>query len=145
MASPPEWLTDLAKALSEHLVPAVLPAPLGAHVQQAVDADEQASDVWEISLFYGKTEIVGGPEDGRRTETAFWLDVIGAQRVLTRVDRAYWQTAILSPSDDLGPHVAVEGDYLGHPVRVRVLSAAPQQFPPARTADTNRGMFIDLW
>ena len=169
MPAPPDWLYELAKALTEHLVPAVLPAPLGAHIQQARFESETADDdltpepdampqggpavmhesscdeVWEISIFYGKTEIVGGPDDGRRTETTFWLDVAGAQKVLTRVDRLYWQTATLSPNDDLGSHFAIEGDYLGHPVRVRILAVAPRQFPPARTADTIRGMFIDLW
>lgn len=145
MASPPEWITPLANALSAHLVPAALPAPLGAHVQLGAPHEESNEEVWEVSVFYGKTEIVGGPDDGRRTDTAFWLDLEGAFRVLNRVDRFYWQTVSLGPNDDLGSHVAIEGDYLGHPVRLRMLAAAPKQFPSARSADTIKGTFLDLW
>lgn len=139
--SPPEWITALASAITEHLVAASIPAPMGAHVQKA-DGD---ADAWEVSLFYGKTEIVGGPKDGKQTDTPFWLDLAGLGRVFDRVDGLTWQAAPLGPDDELGPHVAIEGEYLGNRVTVRILATAPQQFPPARSADTLRGTFVDLW
>lgn len=141
--SPPEWVSALAAAIAEHLVAASIPAPMGAHVQK--ESNESAPDVWEVSLFYGKTEILGGPKDGKRTDTPFWLDLSGLSKVFDRVDGLAWQAAALGPEDDLGPHVAIEGEYLGHRVRVRILAAAPTQFPPARSADTLRGTFVDLW
>lgn len=139
--SPPDWITALASAISEHLVAASIPAPMGAHVRKSEDAD----DAWEVSLFYGKTEIVGGPKDGKQTDTPFWLDLAGLGRVFDRVDGLTWQAAPLGPNDELGPHVAIAGEYLGNRVTVRILAAAPNQFPPARSADTLRGTFVDLW
>ncbi|HEX6984524.1 MAG TPA: hypothetical protein VF170_04070 [Planctomycetaceae bacterium] len=144
MDVPPDWLTALAGALAEHFVAAAVPSPMGAHVQRATDADAPAG-VWEVSLFYGKTEVVGGSQDGRRVDTPFWLDLSGLREVFTRVDGFYWQAAPLGADDDLGPHVAIEGDYLGNAVRVRILAAAPPQFPSARSADTLKGTFFDLW
>ena len=141
--SPPEWTSALAGAIAEHLVAASIPAPIGAHVQKAVD--ETGPEVWEVSLFYGKTEIVGGPRDGKQTDTPFWLDLTGLGRVFDYVEGLTWQAAALGPEDDLGPHVAIEGEFEGHRVRVRILAAAPDRFPPARSADTLRGTFVDLW
>jgi hypothetical protein len=143
MMSPPEWVSTLAAAIAEYLVAASIPAPMGAHVQKA--SDEAGGDVWEVSLFYGKTEIVGGPRDGKKTDTPFWLDLAGLSATFDRVDGLSWQAAPLGPNDDLGPHVAIEGEYLGNRVRVRILAAAPSQFPPARSADTLHGTFVDLW
>jgi hypothetical protein len=141
---PPEWLRELAGALAEHLVAAALPAPLGAHVQHTTDA-EAPQGVWELSIFYGKTDVVGGPQDGLQTDTPFWLDLAGVLKAFNRLDAIFWQSASLGPNDDLGPHVAIEGEYRGQAVRVRVLAAAPPQFPAARSADTIRGTFLDLW
>lgn len=140
----PDWITALAAALAEHFVAAAVPSPMGAHVQRSTDADAP-DGVWEVSLFYGKTEIVGGPQDGQRTDTPFWLDLNGVRGVFDRISGFHWQAAPLGPRDDLGPHVAIEGDYRGNPVRVRILAAAPTQFPSARSADTHKGTFIDLW
>jgi hypothetical protein len=142
MAVPPDWLSALTSAIAECLVAASIPAPMGAHVQRAADADPE---VWEVSIFYGKTEIVAGPQDGKRTDTPFWLDLSAVRQVFDRVTGFHWQAAPLGPQDDLGPHVAIDGEYLGHPVRVRVLAAAPDRFPAARSADTLKGTFVDLW
>ena len=142
MDAAPDWLPALTNALSAHLVAAALPAPMGAHIQRASDAPET---IWELSLFYGKTEIVAGPQDGRRTDTVFWLNLAQLETVFDRVDAFYWQAAPLGPVDDLGPHVAIEGTFQGNAVRVRILANAPAQFPAARSADTLKGTFIDLW
>lgn len=141
--SHPEWVSALAAAIAEHLVAASIPAPMGAHVQKGTEATDP--DIWEVSLFYGKTEIVGGPRDGRRTDTPFWLDLAGLGKVFDRVEGFSWQAAPLGPNDDLGPHVAIDGTYEGNRVRVRMLATAPERFPPARSADTLRGTFVDLW
>jgi hypothetical protein len=145
MDAAPDWLPTLTEALAPHLVAAALPAPMGAHVHRAGGEEQHPDGVWEVSLFYGRTEIVAGPQDGRRTDTAFWLNLAGLAELFDRVDAFYWQASPMGPGDDLGPHVAIEGEFLGNSVRVRILAAAPPQFPAARSADTLKGTFIDLW
>jgi hypothetical protein len=144
MDATPDWLPALTNALAAHLVAAAVPAPMGAHVQRVSDAEGQEG-VWEVSLFYGKTEIVAGPQDGRRTDTAFWLNLARLCEVFDRIDAFYWQASPMGPQDDFGPHVGIEGVFKGDAVRVRILAAAPPQFPAARSADTIKGTFIDLW
>lgn len=116
---------------------------MGLHVQPS--QDEGADGIWEVSLFYGKTEIVGGPYDGHRTDTSFWLDLAGLQQAFETIDAFYWQSAALGSGDDLGPHIGIEGELKGHRLRLRLLATAPPAFPAARSADTLRGTFFDLW
>ena len=156
MTATPDWVSSLTEEIARHLVAAAVPAPIGVHVQRS---DTPASTgprpstkrraprepVWEVSLFYGKTEVLGGAGDGKRTDTAFWLDLAAVTAAFTSVEGFFWQAAPLGPEDDLGPHVAVEGVYDGHRVRLRVLAAAPERFPSARAADTLNGTFVDLW
>ena len=144
MDSSPSWLPALTDALADQLIAAAVPAPIGVHLQKTPESDP-ADPVWEVTLFYGKTEIVAGPHDGHRTDTPFWLNLVGLIDVFNRIDALYWQASQLGSSDDFGPHVAVEGEFQGNPVRVRILAAAPPQFPSARSADTLKGTFIDLW
>lgn len=140
---PPDWISSLTGALTAHFTATALPAPMGAHVQRS--KSETPDGIWEVSVFYGKTEIIGGPQDGHRTDTSFWLDLTGLGGLFDQIDAFYWQAAQLGSGDDFGPHVGVEGVFRGHPVRVRLLAKAPAQFPAARSADTLRGTFFDLW
>ena len=141
--TPPDWILALASELAAFFTATTLPSPMGVHVQPSKDAEPPG--VWEVSLFYGKTEIVGGPRDGHRTDTSFWLDLAGLQRKFDSVDAFYWQSAALGSDDDFGPHIGIEGDIHGHAVRLRLLASAPPAFPSARSADTLRGTFFDLW
>jgi len=143
-AVPPDWIQPLAEALAAHYLVVTPPAPMGVHAQPAADRADGAA-TWEVSLFYGKTEIVGGPRDGHRTDTSFWLNLLELRDVFDRVETLYWQAAALGDGDDLGPHIAIEGAFRGHSVRVRLLATAPVNFPPSRSADTLRGTFFDLW
>lgn len=140
---PSDWLNALSNAVSECLLPAAAPSPIGAHVQTATD--DAGRELSEVSLFYGATEVVGGSNDGQRSETPFWLDLAGLRAVFDRVDEFTWQASPLGPEDDLGPHIAIEGEFEGRPVRLRMLSRSPAQFPAARTADARRGVLVEQW
>ena len=125
--------------LAQRLIAVGLAAPIGVHVQTGDD------ELLELSLFYGRTEIVGGPHDGRTTSVPFWLDLHGLDGIFDLITEFAWQAAPLGDDDDLGPHIALEGVYDGHPVRIRLLAAAPARFPAARAADTLSGDIVERW
>ncbi len=150
MTAAPDWASSLTDQIARHLVAVAIPAPIGVHVQRSEPpgcGDPLAADEpeWDVSLFYGKTEVLGGPGDGKRTDTAFWLDLAAVCGAFSSVEGVVWQASPLGPDDDFGPHVAIDGVYDGRRVRLRVLAAAPERFPSARTADTLTGAFTDLW
>jgi len=138
----PDWLNSLAETVAECLV-AVTPSSLAAHVQEGADDSGEPMD--EVSFFYGATETIGGPKDGKRTHSPFWLDLAPLVAAFDSVDEFTWQAASMGPDDDFGPHVAIEGAFHGRPVRVRVLATSPKQFPAARTAENRRNTVATRW
>lgn len=138
----PEWLNSLAETVAESLVEAA-GSSLAAHVQSGADGLGEPMD--EVSFFYGATETVGGPKDGKRTHAPFWLDLAPLVAAFDSVDEFSWQALPMGPDDDFGPHVAVEGMFRGRPVRVRVLAISPKQFPAARTAENRRNTVATRW
>lgn len=80
-----------------------LPDWLTAFVQQAADLFEPFSGVarpgfecrreadrWEISVFLGKTEAVGGRDDGAQTAVNFAFDVHGLMRLFGTLHTLRW-------------------------------------------------------
>ena len=138
MTAPPEWLTRL----SEHLLGAVIPsdvlAPVGCHYT-CVDS------IWEVTLFPGATEVVGGAMDGKRCTSRFTLDLATVHGLMSEIGDFYWQTLPYDRNDELGPHVAIAGKYEDHQVWVRILARAPQRFTPGRTADPYGNRWNDVW
>lgn len=125
---PPDWLLELADAVCRRIVPVDTPTPIGCHTK-FVDG------VWEMTVFTDRTEEFGGAHDGRTRATRFFLDLTGLTACFDRVERFAWQPVSIDETDDLGPHVAVEGVIAGHPVWLRVLSDTPRYFDAGRYAD----------
>jgi hypothetical protein len=140
MTQPPEWLSALADLIAEAIIGVDAPAPLGCHFFH-----NESVDQWEITLFPGATEIVGGRHDGRVKPSPFALDLARLSWVLNDVERFHWQTHSLGDSDDLGPHVSLEGTYEDHNVWLRILAEAPEQFPIGRRVDASGEEIEDLW
>uniref|UniRef100_A0A7C4QP51 Uncharacterized protein n=1 Tax=Schlesneria paludicola TaxID=360056 RepID=A0A7C4QP51_9PLAN len=128
MSAPPEWLTDFAQALLAHLHPTASSAPIGCHYHHS-------GTTWEITLFVSRREILGGPNDGRLQATRFCLDLLGICQVFDQVSSVAWQAHRQGRWDELGAHVAVEGDYRGQRVWLRIPAMAPAQFPAERSAN----------
>jgi hypothetical protein len=138
MANPPEWLHQLADEVSASVCAVDVMSPLGCHIHRA-------QEHWEVTLFASATEVMGGPLDGKRRPSRFFLDIQGVTQVFDRIRSVVWQAHGLGASDDVGPHLSVEGDYRGHPVWLRIPALAPRQFPVGRIAHVHEATWEEVW
>lgn len=140
MTQPPNWLAELADVVATAIVGVALPAPIGCHFFR-----NELLNQWELTLFPGTTEIVGGKLDGRIKPSPFTLDLARLTWALDSLDRFHWQSHRLGADDELGPHVSLEGTHQGHAVWVRILAEAPEQFEISRRVHTAEQAIEDLW
>ena len=120
--APPEWLADLANQLAGLIDPVDQTAAVSCHFAAS------GSEGWEISLFLSAREQIGGPLDGQRIFSRFLLELGPAVGLFDRVEQFYWQPLSIGPSDEIGPHVAIEGQYDGRRVWVRILAQPDERF-----------------
>jgi len=138
MAIPPEWISTLANSVATCLEPLEPLPPLGCHFHQCETG-------WEISVFPAHTEIVGGADDGRHTAPRFRVDLLGVADHFTEIHSITWQSKSIDDEDQLGCHLAIDGQHGGEAVSVRILRSAPACFDPGRKAMTIDGCLIEIW
>ena len=119
--APPEWLADLANQIASRIEPIDELAAVSCHFSDA-------GDCWEISLFIAATEQIGGANDGQRLHSRFAFDLLDATSVLDVVEQFYWQPLTIGLGDEVGPHIAIIGQYEGRAVWIRVLSEPGERF-----------------
>lgn len=90
---------------------------------------------WEISLFLGKTERVGGRDDGAQSPVNFKFDVRGLIDLFDELDSVRWNAfpdcgAYVDEVVDLSFLVA-EGTVQGSPVALQILAGPPEDAGPA--------------
>lgn len=136
--SPPTWLADLSDRV---LALTFAEAPLqsvGCHYQSV-------EGVWEITLFAGATETVGGIRDGDWADPPFGVDLLGLPACFDEIRNMWWQTQPLGSEDDLGAHLSIEGTIGGESVWLRIKAHAPDRFGPAHQTLTHEQRTVDLW
>lgn len=120
--APPEWLAGLANQLASRIDPVDQSAAVSCHF---ADGGE---DGWEVTLFLAAREQIGGPRDGQRLFSRFLFELASTTELFDRVDQFYWQPVAIGPADEVGPHVAIEGEYDGRRVWVRILAQPGERF-----------------
>ncbi len=142
MAShPPVWLMNLANNVAAHVISFDSPGPIGCHYHFNEEADQ-----WEVTLFIGETEVVGGVHDGTTVASRFTLDVHRVCKLFSQVDECFWQALTAdTEDDDLGAHLSVVGKHNDHSIWLRVLANAPQSVEPGREARPYVPEFSDRW
>lgn len=138
MVEPPAWLAQLANQVVACILPADTLSPVGCHYCEVDDG-------WEVTLFASRTEIVGGHLDGTTFASAFALDLVPLQELFDPLHEHYWQALSMAADDELGPHIGIVGDHLGHRVAVRILAAAPDRFESGRFANVYEARLDDAW
>ena len=138
MVSPHTWISDFIDHVSASIRPHDDLAPLGCHFQHVCG-------VWEITLFASRTELIGGPHDGKLKNSHFSVDVKHVIDAFSTVESIAWQAHRMDQEDELGPHLAVEGTVVDKPVWLRVTSKAPKRFGPGRHYFVNSQSTKDLW
>ncbi|MBI3863707.1 MAG: hypothetical protein HY290_17595 [Planctomycetia bacterium] len=136
--SPPAWLKELADSAALLMIPADVIAPIGCHYCY-VDR------VWEITLFASSTQIVGGGQDGEVRRSRFTLDVPGLMKLFADVKNVLWQAHEIGEDDELGPHIAVEGQYGDQDVCLRILAFPPKRFASGRRAIVYVPSWEETW
>ncbi len=127
----------------------VLPRPLAGLIDEVCQLFEPftgvaragyecqfADDRWEISVFLGGREAVGGPLDGELQPVNFRFDVQGLARLFEQVYSIGWN-AIPNGHDCLGAgtmesFLTAEGVAGGQRVSLRVHAVAPDEAGPGQ-------------
>lgn len=126
--SPPDWLLRLVDRLAERFEPFRGVARVG-FVCSHGDAG------WELALFLGENEIVGGPEDGHVMPVNFRFDLQGLSEEFDEVSGIHWNAfpsshVCFEESTDLS-FLAIEGTVDGQPLRMQIHAGPPDSVGPA--------------
>lgn len=135
-AAPPSWLRDFTDEVGNCLHP-LIDAPLGCHFHPE-------DGIWEVTLFYAATEVVGGERDGSRTQALFWVDLRQLSEVL-EIDQLHWQSHPVDGDDQLGAHVSMTGCYRGQSIWLRILANSPTELPPGQLENSPCGTVMENW
>jgi hypothetical protein len=131
-------LTELAESIAGCMHAHDVLSPVGCHFQEA-------GGLPEVIVFASRTEVLGGPCDGKRLPSRFTLDVGTLLRLFMSVEAIEWQALPHDERDELGANLAIVGVYRGVRICVRVPAAAPHRFEPGRIADVYERRFINVW
>jgi hypothetical protein len=138
MGAPPEWLSHFANAVTGNILSHDVLPPLGCHFSYS-------KNIWEVTVFASRTEIVGGPEDGHSTDARLYVDVKQVLDLFSQIEQISWQTQPLGPYDELGSHLSIAGTHDGYPVWLRITAVAPERFEAGRRAIVNKREFEEVW
>lgn len=91
-----------------------------------------ADESFEISMFVGAREIVGGQYDGRQEPQNFRFNLQGLFDRFDSIQSFLWNAIPHSPMIDGGmSFIVVEGLVHGHLVRLQLHPTAPEEMGPA--------------
>jgi hypothetical protein len=124
----PAWLAEFVDQVAELFEPFT---DMGRVGFECAAGEER----WEVGMYLGGTELVGGREDGRLRHIAFQFDLLRLASLFDSVESFAWNvypdgvdeqgTSIAAIS-----YVAMVGTRGGTPLRLRVFGTAPQEVGP---------------
>lgn len=129
-SSGPIWLPEFVDQVAELFEPFV---DLGRVGYECAPSTER----WEISMFLGATEVVGGKVDGEIRPVAFQFDVTRLETIFDDVDDCRWSVFPAGTIDDEAEfssgersYLAVSGRYRDNLLRLRVFCTPPAESAP---------------
>ncbi|MFV0446835.1 MAG: hypothetical protein ACK5Q5_24955 [Planctomycetaceae bacterium] len=90
-------------------------------------------DRWEISVFLGEQEVVGGPKDGELAPVNFRFDVAGLTPLFERVNTVNWNAIPWTYGTDDGlfeSFLTIDGVAAGERISLQVHALAPRELGP---------------
>jgi hypothetical protein len=129
----PQWLTDLIGRVSELFDPADEVARVGFECRLTEEA-------WEVWLFLGRSEIVGGPDDGQTRLTNFRFDLLTLMDNFTQVDLVEWNAQPQSAVPHDGPngsYLLVFGRIDEEPLKLMIFAVPPTGVAPGLRTHRN--------
>ena len=86
----PPWLIDLIESVAEVFEPLEDVARVGFDCRAA-------ENEWQVSMYIGRIEVVGGADDGLSRHADFEIDLIRVLDQFAQVDRFRWTSRITDP------------------------------------------------
>ena len=124
----PHWLQALVQRVSEAFEPF-------SGVARAGYECFQAEHGWEVALFLGECEMVGGKHDGTTLPVNFKFDLLELHESFKRIDALSWNAFPNSPwtteSVTELSFLTVSGTVDGHHVLMQIHAISPEPFGPA--------------
>lgn len=136
----PTWLNGFASAVAEHIHGADILSPLGCHCYH-----NRARDEFELTVFASRTQVIGGRLDGTEVGCNFDVRIKDVMDLFDEPPRVGWQALPKGKDDQLGPHVAFEGTYMGQLVWLRILASSPERYEHGRNLNVHTLKIEDLW
>jgi hypothetical protein len=127
-SSGPVWLPEFVDQVAELFEPFVDIGRVGYECTPSEDR-------WEISMYLGGTELVGGKVDGEIRTVAFQFNLVTLQTVFDNIDEFTWNAFPAGTfPEGANAHdrsfVAVSGRYRESMIRLRVHCTAPLETGP---------------
>ncbi|HLJ10428.1 MAG TPA: hypothetical protein VKU82_04530, partial [Planctomycetaceae bacterium] len=126
----PHWLPEFVDQVAELFEPFVDVGRVG--YECAPNAER-----WEIAMYLGSTEVMGGKVDGEVRPVAFQFDLARLETIFDRVDECRWSAFPAGTIDDESQthagersFITVVGRYRDHVLRLRVFGAPPPEVAP---------------
>jgi hypothetical protein len=120
---PPTWLSDLLDQLCDHIEPVCGEARVGYNFRFV-------EPCWQIDLFLGKNELVGGSLDGLVDYVSYTANIAGILGLFSKIQRCEWLALLPTSTPNLGEKssgLAIEGDWQGIPIRVILRMVPPTE------------------
>lgn len=123
----PTWLPSFVDEISERFEPFSGVARVGYECAFS-------EGVWELSIFLGETELIGGAEDGRMLPVNFRFDLSSMTAQFDQIDSIHWNAF---PNSPVGEDVTGELSFLtitgmiaDEKVLLQLHSTPPNQIGP---------------
>lgn len=125
----PGWLLTFIDRATDSFEPYSGVARVGYEAAQSDDG------AWEVSLFLGENEMIGGPDDGCLVPVNFRFKIDALQDCFSTVQRCEWNVFpnLCGFVDDTGDlsFLLMDGVVDGNPLRLQVHAAPPETVGPA--------------
>ncbi|VAX38847.1 hypothetical protein MNBD_PLANCTO02-3321 [hydrothermal vent metagenome] len=122
----PDWITQFIEDVAE------LFEPLDSDGRVGFDC-QLSEDFWNIGMYLGSTEHMGGPRDGDSELHNFEFNLSHLTSLFDSVHQLYW-SATPEPFFDSEQHISsmisLEGTLNEQPVRLQLYSAPPTEIGP---------------
>lgn len=138
--NPPPWLKWFVNDAVKGIVHRADSAPIGCHFFHDTE-----SDLWEVTLFVGRSEVVGGPWDGTVVPTGLEVDVTRVAAAFDIPPDISWQAEKVLADDELGPHISLCGICREQKIWFRILQNAPDWSGIGRVLHAESGDVEDRW
>ena len=136
----PVWLPEFVDQVAELFEPFVDVGRVGFECAPSTQR-------WEVAMYLGSTEVVGGKVDGELRPVAFQFDLARLETIFDRIDECRWSAfpagtveGGAEPVSAERSYVTIVGRYRDNLLRLRVFGT-----PPANTAPGLRQYADGTW